>query len=345
VVQGVDKLMEEYEVDLRDYLRVLWQGKWVVLVCVLVAVGTAAWVSFRAPDIYRAEAVLQVERPLSLPSNYKPPSIEEVAERIRDETLLLSALGDEEAVSWLQEHWTVRQEKGFLYLQIEASQSSAELSELLRRVVEGLKGEYRRGVTEALTARLDEVAKRRRVLQKQLAAWQEKVDQAYQKAQAQREELLAAIEALKANPEVLALEVGEQTRRLEGAMAERELELLYRRLEPVELLLDGVERQGVHYFSQFASRSIAAEAELVSLAEDAQELQELLDDPPSPIVTLRGPQGLEDPVGPPRRTNLAVAGVLGLFIGVLLAFFWHYLRSGCIEELKPEDRPGEEARK
>ena len=141
------------------------------------------------------------------------------------------------------------------------------------------------------------------------------------------------------------MEVGEQTRRLEGALAEMELELLYQRLEPVELLLDGVERQGVHYFSQFASRAIAAEAELVSLAEDTQELQELLSDPPSPIVTLRGPQGREAPVGPPRRTNLAVAGVLGLFIGVLLAFFWHYLRSGCIEELKPEDRPGEEARK
>jgi len=198
-------------------------------------------------------------------------------------------------------------------------------------VVKGLQDKYRRGVTEAITIRLDEIARRTRVLQGQLAAWQGKVNQAYQEAQTQREELLAAIEALKANPEVLVLEVGEQTRRFEGALAESELQLLYGRLTPVELLLDGVDRQGVYYFPQFASRAIAVEAELVSLAEETQELQELLSDPPSPIVTLRGPQGIDAPVGPPRRTNLAVAGVLGLFMGVLLAFFWHYLSSAGIE--------------
>jgi len=330
--------MEEYEVDLRDYLRVLWRGKWIVLATFLVAVGVAALVSFRTPDIFRAEAVLQVERPLGLPTSYQPPSIEEVAERVRDYTLLFSALGDEETVSWIQKRWTVRQEKGFLVLRIEASRSPAELAGLLRRVVERLQDEYRRGVTEAISVRLDEITRRTRVLHTQLVTWQEKVDQAYQEAQAQREELLAAIEELKENPEVLALEVGEQTRRLEGALAERELELLYGRLTPVELLLDGVDRQGMYYFPEFANRAIAAEAELISLAEETQELQELLSDPPSPIVALSGPQALDAPVGPPRRTNLAVAGILGLFMGMLLAFFWHYLRSGGIEKSGDEDK-------
>jgi hypothetical protein len=326
--------MDEYEVDLRDYLRVLWRGKWILLATFLAAVGVAALVSFRAPDVFRAEAVVQVERPLGLPGNYQPPSIEEVAERVRDHTLLLATLGDEETVFWLERRWTVRQEEDFLVLRIEASRPPAELAELLRRVVERLQEEYRRGVAEAITIRLEEITRRAWVLQNQLAAWQEKVDQAYQNAQAQREELLAAIEALKANPEVLALEVGEQSRRFEGALAERELELLYERLTPVELLLDGVDRQGIHYFSQFANRAIAAEAELISLAEETQELQELLSHPPSPIVILRGPQGVEAPVGPNRKMNLAVAGVLGLFCGVLLVFFWHSLRPDGIEKGK-----------
>ena len=34
-----EKGMEEYEVDLRDYLRVLWRRKWIVLATFLVAVG------------------------------------------------------------------------------------------------------------------------------------------------------------------------------------------------------------------------------------------------------------------------------------------------------------------
>jgi len=92
-------------------LRVLWRGKWIVLVTFLVAVGAAALVSFRAPDIFRAETVLKVERPLGLPSSYQPPSIEEVAERVQDDALLLSALGDEETVSWLQGRWTFDKEK------------------------------------------------------------------------------------------------------------------------------------------------------------------------------------------------------------------------------------------
>ena len=34
--------MEEHEVELIDYLRVMWKGKWVILVCFVVAVGVAA---------------------------------------------------------------------------------------------------------------------------------------------------------------------------------------------------------------------------------------------------------------------------------------------------------------
>ena len=66
--------MEEYEVDLRDYLRVLWHGKWIVLATFLVAVGVAAVVSFKAPDVFRAEARLTVGKPQGLSFSYSPPS-------------------------------------------------------------------------------------------------------------------------------------------------------------------------------------------------------------------------------------------------------------------------------
>ena len=51
------------------------------------------------------------------------------------------------------------------------------------------------------------------------------------------------------------------------------------------------------------------------------------------------------PVGPPRKLNVAIAGVLGLFVGILLAFFVHYLQS---ESVRPEaparSIPNEEGR-
>jgi len=34
--------MDDYEVELIDYLRVLWWGKWIILGCLLVAVGASA---------------------------------------------------------------------------------------------------------------------------------------------------------------------------------------------------------------------------------------------------------------------------------------------------------------
>ena len=33
--------MEEYEVELVDYLRVVWKGKWIILTCLVVAVAAS----------------------------------------------------------------------------------------------------------------------------------------------------------------------------------------------------------------------------------------------------------------------------------------------------------------
>ena len=41
--------MEEYEVSLADYIRILWKEKWVVIITFVVAVGTAPIISFFNP--------------------------------------------------------------------------------------------------------------------------------------------------------------------------------------------------------------------------------------------------------------------------------------------------------
>ena len=60
-----DRINDEYEVDLRDYLRVLWEGKWIILVTFLVAIGTALALSSTAPKRYQAETSLLILPPLS----------------------------------------------------------------------------------------------------------------------------------------------------------------------------------------------------------------------------------------------------------------------------------------
>ncbi|MFO8034364.1 MAG: hypothetical protein R6U88_04265 [Candidatus Bipolaricaulota bacterium] len=57
--------MDEYEVNLADYLVVLWRKKWVVLVTFLVAVGAGIGLSMRQDDQYRVETALLILPPLA----------------------------------------------------------------------------------------------------------------------------------------------------------------------------------------------------------------------------------------------------------------------------------------
>ncbi len=87
--------MEEYEVDLRDYLRVIWEGKWVIAGVFVVAVVLTALVSFRLPDEYEARALLKL-RPLPTLDGLalKLPSLQSVAAIAQSDELLLQAAGE-----------------------------------------------------------------------------------------------------------------------------------------------------------------------------------------------------------------------------------------------------------
>lgn len=52
--------MEEYEVDLRDYIRVIWRGKWIILIVFAMAVGTAFGLSLRLPRQYATQTMLLI---------------------------------------------------------------------------------------------------------------------------------------------------------------------------------------------------------------------------------------------------------------------------------------------
>jgi len=57
--------MEEYEVDLRDYFRVLWKQKWIVIVTFVVAVVTALGISYSLPKVYQTRTSLLIQPPLA----------------------------------------------------------------------------------------------------------------------------------------------------------------------------------------------------------------------------------------------------------------------------------------
>jgi capsular exopolysaccharide synthesis family protein len=49
------------EAHLRDYWKIVWQGRWTIVAIFLVVVGGTAFLTLRAPKIYRATATIEVQ--------------------------------------------------------------------------------------------------------------------------------------------------------------------------------------------------------------------------------------------------------------------------------------------
>ncbi len=59
-------MQEEHELELMDYLRILWWGKWFVVACLVLATGVAAVVMWSRPPSYSATGLYEVRESLSL---------------------------------------------------------------------------------------------------------------------------------------------------------------------------------------------------------------------------------------------------------------------------------------
>jgi hypothetical protein len=57
--------MDEYEVDLMDYLQVMWKGKWIILACFILAVAISAAIMCTRPNEYLGTIHYQLYESLS----------------------------------------------------------------------------------------------------------------------------------------------------------------------------------------------------------------------------------------------------------------------------------------
>ena len=333
--------MEEYEVDLRDYIRVLWRGKWIVLVVFVIALGVAAVVSFRAPDIYRAQALLLGEKPPILPIAYSPPAIDVMVEWAHDSAVLAQAVllaGENLSPDWLAGHLQARKQGKFVELTLEGALKPDRLQDILAGVVEAFKAKGTKDVKLALEGALALVSARREKLARKQRALEEELAWVRAQAEAQREELLSQLSQLEADPALSELPLGERVT-VEGYRIQKEMDLLYAQLQAVELELYQLDRFGVRALPGGAESYASLQGELAEVELEEEAIKEALSSPPSPVVVVRGAVATSAPIAPNRKMNLAVAGVLGLFVGVLLAFFAHYL--GSEGEKRPPPPLGE----
>ncbi|MBC7098393.1 hypothetical protein H5T52_04665 [Candidatus Bipolaricaulota bacterium] len=415
--------MEEYEVDLRDYVRILWKEKWIVIVTFLVAVGTALAISYGLPKQYRTETALLILPPLARevggevtgtvysPETYKSLALasdllQEVAAKVYPEGDRPSALELKDRIKVEIEQTTAKEFPGRfpLYLRVSFTGTDpARLQQLAQAWTEGFTArnaqlfmsraaqsyEYIKEnfdeVEEELLAKEEE----KRVYQKENpleilqaevavleADYKTYLDQLEEKRRelASKEATLAALtEALAQEPQYLTLMRTVSNEALWNFLAQRatpqelsslpSLALQDQQLNSVYLDLRSqlastqvavkTLREEIAYLESALSTTLAelkekqarlveVQAELerldreisvlkssyTSLAEKLQEARIAKAETAEPIRVVEAPVVPERPIGPSKKMNVAVAGVLGLFLGVLLAFFAHWLGEG-----------------
>ncbi len=317
--------MDEYEVDLREYVRILWKGKWIVAGVFVVAVALAWLLTARAPVEYRAEALLAVERPVGVPSGYSPPTAPWLVERVQDPNVLSrAARGTGVSTAWLSEALGARVQGAFVQLTVQGNRPGAELAAVLDGVVVALQQDLAAGVAQAAERRLAEVDPAREGIRARVAAWDQELRRVREETVAVRDRLRTDIARFREDPAQLGLGVGADAT-VRGYLVQKELDVLYSRLQSTELALDEMDRLGIAYVVGPAEWS-ALTNQLVALEKEEAFLRSLLSDPPSPLAIVRGPV-VSGPLRPSLKMNLAVAGVLGLFVGVLLVFLIHALRA------------------
>ena len=131
--------MEEYEVDLRDYLRVMWRKKWLILSVFLIAVLAAGLISYRAPTRYKSEGIYQWRKlPTISGAQLTAPSVQAIVALLDSQVLLEQAyheIGSPGGLSATELKLKVEAEKDLITIELQGTLSPERLRAVLERLV------------------------------------------------------------------------------------------------------------------------------------------------------------------------------------------------------------------
>jgi len=247
--------MDDYEVDLIDYLRVMWRGKWIILACLVVALAVSAAIMWTRPNEYTGTITYRVSQ--------------------FSQAFGLSALSDQQIINAITES--------------RPSSLDAQLSLQTKVNDERIK------VTLVGSASPS-------TLSDSLALVTPFV-----------EDQLDLLET-----DVVSQAMGNM--QIAISQLDRQKELLIQRMNDISPY-----NPDDPLFAALAQKVANLEA---ALAQEQSQLEMLRDASINGLLVIKtvGTSSIAK-IGPNSKMSVAVAGVLGLFVGVLLAFFVHYLAS------------------
>jgi len=241
--------MEEYEVELIDYLRVIWKGKWIILTCLVAALAVTAALMWTRPNEYQGTITYRLYQSLQV--------------------FGITSLGNQELLNTVMdfpdEDFTLKAETREGHVQVTLSKATTP---------------------EALTNSFD-----------RLTAWVKERLRLYVEREVAQVTFNTSIHIEQLTQQRDSLR--EQITELDSPAPENPL------------------------FTYLAQKVVDLEALLVAEQVKIETLQKTKATDLFTLETVG--QSTITKTGPNRKMSLAIAGVLGLFLGVLLAFFIHYL--------------------
>jgi len=257
--------MDDYEVDLIDYLRVIWWGKWIIIACFVVAVGVSAAIMWTRPNEYAVTVQYRYNEQLSQLTSPRQFDAGDQASAMSNEqsralSLAVEATPLPTADGKLKK--TVSITGGSGKVTLSGGTSPSELVKLAQDFSSLLKKGLNQQMEESVQLAIDSAGLRVTQLEKERDMLKERI--------------AAALTTNDPVADYLAAKVAD----LEGTIVQNQ-----------------------------------------ALAETLQATD------PTTLFQLSASQQEPALMGPNRKMSIAVAGVLGLFVGVLLAFFVHYLIS------------------
>jgi len=343
--------MEEYEVELVDYMRVIWKGKWIILACLVVAIVSSVVVMWTRPTNYTASASYYLRWGFVF-EEFPALDVQEVAASLKKVTPLSGLKGidlhavrkeEEVALSTSAPDGAEVPKEGRIDVTLTGAvtegafrESITQLTPLVKEIVnEQAERRYEMVVVE-LELKLVQMSQQRDLFQARL------VNQLRIKRHAEViRRLEIQIDQLDRERDMLEETIAEITPSADGRLSSVAMRLsevvaaIVKRQIALEALRAG-DLDEVSLLTK-AAIVIAEDPELSFLTTQVNALEASISEQAVALEWLKAAQ-LEELIlvslvkeplvstgGHNRRLTLAVAAVLGLFIGVLLAFFVHYL--------------------
>ena len=324
---------EEDTIELIDYLRVVWKWKWMIILVTLVCVISAGVISLKMPEIYSITAMIE---PGTIGSNKdgeliyfdSPDNIKSKIEEGAYNRKIINALKLNPNKKGIPE-FEADTPRGSRIIKIACEYESTEIDlgiKAMNRLLKELSGQYQ----EIVDLKKNDIEKQIMLNRSEIEKINNKIRLLRGNIKINKEEekfLAAELEKVRANTEVI---LKKRDALLDKKTSDYAISAL---------LYSNTIQQNMIYSNELNNQLITVKKKKEDLKKEIDDLENDIEKINTEIERfnlqkgfvqnikqIQEPQVSIFPVKPKKRLNVMLAGIVGIFFSVFLAFFLEYLQ-------------------